>query len=173
MKEKPSLYNKGQNSTFFNVSILMKILIQTSLIAAFILFFVYYSSELTISEKGLMPYEQWSGNLVMAVIVVSCNVRIILMSHQLNIMQGFLCLIGPLLYFLLFYIIGFIVSTDSENTLEHQMSTGLYWILLIFNTFIIESIYAVDKTITNLRMSIEAKEREMKETQNRFQKQQI
>ena len=137
IKKKPELYINGQKDKYFNYQILVIILLESSLLSFFVLYLVYYSSELVLCEKGLMVYEQWSGNLVMAVIVISCNVRVVLMSHQLSIVQGFLCLIGPLLYFLIFEVIGLIIPTDSSDTLSHQMSTGLYWILLISSVFII------------------------------------
>jgi hypothetical protein len=106
--------------------------------AIFIVYTVFYSTELMLCEKGLMIYYQWSGNLIMAIVVISCNIRIILMSHQLNIMQGLLCSIGPLLYFLIFFLIDVVVDTDVQNTLSHQMSTFLYWNLLIFCCFVVE-----------------------------------
>jgi hypothetical protein len=68
---------------------------------------------------------------------MSCNIRIVLMSHQFNIVQGILCSLGPALYFFLYFLVGVIIDTNSQNTLVHQMNTGLYWILLIFNCFVI------------------------------------
>ena len=102
IKKKPDLYSEGLKDKYFNCQILVKILFESILLSLFVLCLVYYSSELVLCEKGLMVYEQWSGNLVMAIIVISCNVRVVLMSHQFSIVQGLLCLIGPLLYFLLF-----------------------------------------------------------------------
>lgn len=142
---------EGQNSEYFNNKILFKLLLQTALMAIFIVYTIFYSSELVLSEKGYMIYYQWSGNLIMAIVVICCNIRIILISHQLNIMQGFLCSIGPLLYFLIFYLIGVVIDTDSQNTLVHQMSTFLYWILMIFCCFVVEGATVVENTIVNLR----------------------
>lgn len=101
-----------------------------------------------------MIYYQWSGNLIMAIVVVICNIRIVLISHQVNIMQGFLCSIGPFLYFLIFFLIGVVVDTDAQNTLSHQMSTFLYWILLIFCCFVVEGVTVVENTIINLQKGI-------------------
>lgn len=115
---------------------------------------MYFATELTLTSKGFMIYEEWSGNLVLAIVVVSCNIRVVIMSHQFNIMQGFLCSIGVILYFILYFIEGVVIASDSRNTLAQQMFTGLYWLLLIFVTYVIEGVVVVENTIKSLNLLI-------------------
>lgn len=57
------------------------------------------------------------------------------MSNQFNIMQGILVSVGVISYYLVTYLISIILQNDIKNVLPHQMSTGLYWILVILLLF--------------------------------------
>ena len=124
-------YSEGQSSSYFNKRILILQLIKTIGLSAFLLYVVYFSSEGALSGKGLNIYGAWSGNLILAVVVWSCNIRIIIMSHQFNVLQGLFVSFGVLFYYLSYYLIGLIFTGDSKNNLSHQMSTGLYWLLVL------------------------------------------
>jgi len=78
-----------------------------------------------------MIYTEWSGNLVLAIVIITCNIRVILMSNQFNVMQGFLVSIGIISYFIITYLVSIILENDIKNMLGHSMSTGIFWILVI------------------------------------------
>lgn len=99
---KPFLYQEGQNCHYFNKKILIKLLVQTLLISVFLIYTVFYAAELTPTTGGYMTYREWEGNLVFAIVVISCNIRIVLMSHQFNIIQGFFVLFGIASYYLIY-----------------------------------------------------------------------
>lgn len=82
-----------------------------------------------------MIYEEWSGNLILAIVIVSCNIRVILISNQFNIVQGLLCSFGIITYFITYFLVGVVIESDSKNTLSHEMSTGIYWILVSLSLF--------------------------------------
>ncbi len=92
------------------------------------LFTVYYSTELVISGSGYMVYGDWTGNTIFAIVVITCNIRIITISHQFNIIQGVLCASGVILFYLSFLIVTAIIDTDSKSTLFQEMGTGVYWL---------------------------------------------
>jgi len=66
-----------------------------------------------------MIYEEWSGNMILAIVVVSCNLRVVLISNQFNVIQGLLCSFGVVSYYVTYFLIGVIIETDSKNTLGH------------------------------------------------------
>lgn len=76
------------------------------------------------------------------------------MSHQFNIVQGFIVSMSVLLYPALYLLVSIIFATDSKNTLIQQFSTGLYWLLLALMCFIIEGIYIVENNVANMKKSI-------------------
>lgn len=85
-----------------------------------------------------MIYEQWSGMLVFNVVVITANLRIITMSHQINLFQILLILSGILLYYIFYIVIEIILYSDIKNTLGNMVSSWQYWILIIFYTIILE-----------------------------------
>lgn len=56
IKEKPLLYKEGQNNSYFNKKILLRLVIQTFFISVFLTYTVYFATELAISSKGYMIY---------------------------------------------------------------------------------------------------------------------
>lgn len=101
-----------------------------------------------------MIYKNWSGNLIYAIVVICCNIRVVLMSHQFNIVQGLLCTSGVLLYPLSYFLTTVIFATDSNNTLSQQFSSGLYWLLIILICFVIEGAKVAENTIHHLKKEI-------------------
>jgi magnesium-transporting ATPase (P-type) len=130
LKQKPNYYSEGQQSSFFNRRVLIKQLIETLLAAIFLVYTVFYSTEAQISGKGTVVYLEWSGNLVLAIVVVSCNLRVLLMSHQFNIIQGILIFLGIFSYYTFTFFISIILENEIKNTLEHQLSSGTYWFIV-------------------------------------------
>ena len=76
------------------------------------------------------------------------------MSHQLNIIQCFFCFMGIVLYYLTYFLIGAVVYSDSKNTAAHQMSTGIYWLLIIFVSFVVEGLLVMENTARSINMLI-------------------
>lgn len=141
-------------SSYFNKNILLRLVIQTFFISAFLIYTVFFSTEQAISSKGYMIYQEWSGNLVLAIAVIVCNIRLILMSHQLNVMQCIFCALGIILYYLLFFVIGFLFVGNSKQTAAQSMSTGLYWLLIVFISFVIESLLVMENTAKSINLLI-------------------
>jgi len=141
-------------SSYFNKNILLRLVIQTFFISAFLIYTVFFSTQQAISSKGYMIYQEWSGNLVLAIVVIVCNIRVILMSHQLNVMQCIFCALGIILYYLLFFVIGFLFVGDSKQTAAQSMSTGLYWLLIVFISFVIESLLVMENTARSINLLI-------------------
>lgn len=54
----------------------------------------FYGAEFTLSPRCLGIYLSWSGMLIFAVIVISVNLRIILISNQISIVQLIVLLLG-------------------------------------------------------------------------------
>lgn len=131
LRLKPNYYTEGQLSSFFNRKVLIKQLIETLLAGTFLVYTVFYATEAQISGKGYVVYLEWSGNLVLAIVVVSCNLRVLLMSHQFNIIQGILIFVGVLSYYSLTFFISIILENEIKNTLEHQLSSGTYWFIVL------------------------------------------
>ena len=117
LRLKPNYYTEGQLSSFFNRKVLIKQLIETLLAGTFLVYTVFYATEAQISGKGYVVYLEWSGNLVLAIVVVSCNLRVLLMSHQFNIVQGILIFVGVLSYYSLTFFISIILENEIKNTL--------------------------------------------------------
>ncbi len=82
-----------------------------------------------------MVYSDWSGNLVLTVVIITCNIRVILMSNQFNIMQGFLVAFGIISYFIVTFLVSVILENDIKNVLPQSMSTGIFWLLVIMSLF--------------------------------------
>lgn len=112
---------------------LLRQFLTTAIVDAFLLYTVYFSTEQQIAGRGYMIYTEWSGNLILAIVVISCNIRVILMSNQLNIMQGFLVSIGIVSYFIVSYLISIILQNELKNVIGHQLGTGIFWVLVIIN----------------------------------------
>jgi hypothetical protein len=110
-------------------------LIATIIIDAFLLFTVYFASEAQLTSRGYMIYTEWSGNLILAVVIITCNIRVILMSNQFNIMQGFLVAFGIISYFIITFLVGVILENDIKNVLPQSISTGIFWLLVIMSLF--------------------------------------
>jgi phospholipid-transporting ATPase len=151
MKQKPSLYKEGQNCLYFNKTVLIRALLDPLLASILILYVVFYSTEFALCSRGYMIYKEWSGNLIFSIIVVACNIRIVIMSHQFNIVQGFITSMSVILYPILYLLVSVILATDSKNTLFHQFSTGLYWLLLVLVCFVNEGFKIVENNIVKMK----------------------
>lgn len=91
---------------------------------------------------------------MLAIVVVSCNLRVLLMSHQFNIVQGILIFVGILSYYSFTFFISIILENEIKNTLEHQLSSGTYWFILFFSCFILEGYYILSNTLYNMNLAI-------------------
>jgi hypothetical protein len=82
-----------------------------------------------------MIYTEWSGNLILAVVIITCNIRVILMSNQFNIMQGIFVFFGIISYFIITFLVSLIFENDIKNMLPQSISTGIFWLLVIMPLF--------------------------------------
>lgn len=112
---------------------LLRQFIATVIIDIFLLFTVYYGSEYQLTSRGYMIYTEWSGNLVLAVVIITCNIRVILMSNQFNIMQGFFVSFGIISYFIVTFLVSLILENDIKNMLPQSVGTGIFWLLVIIS----------------------------------------
>lgn len=76
--------------------------------------------------------------LVFNAVVITVNIRIITMSHQINLFQILLILSGIFLYYAFYIVVEIILYSDIKNTLGNMISSWQYWLLLIFYTIILE-----------------------------------
>jgi hypothetical protein len=138
---KPYLYREGQSHQYFNREILFKQIISTLCISIFLVLPSYYICEVSISPSGYVIYEEWNGMLIFNIVVVSANIRIWNMSNQFNLFQLFLCSVGIVSFYGMFWIIEILLYADVKNTLNHMLTSWLYWLLLVFYTLVIEGWY--------------------------------
>jgi predicted cobalt transporter CbtA len=113
----------------------MRQFIATILIDTFLLYTVYFSTEQQLTGRGYMIYTEWSGNLILAIVVMACNIRVIMISNQLNVMQGLLVSFGIISYFMITYLISIILQNELKNVIAQQFSTGIFWVLVIIILF--------------------------------------
>ena len=130
MRENPWRYNEGQTNKYFNRRILIQQLIEAIIYATLLVYIVYYSTELEISSRGLIIYEEWSGNMILSIVVFTCNIRIIVISNQFSVFQGLLVFLGIFIYYLSYFLIGVTFENDAKGSISHQISTGIYWLLV-------------------------------------------
>ncbi len=79
--------------------------------------------------------------LIFNIVIITVNIRILNMSSQISIFLVLLCIFGVATYYLMFFLIEILFYTDVRNTLQHQLSTWLYWVLIVLYVFVVEGIY--------------------------------
>ncbi len=79
---------------------------------------------------GHMMFESSTGMVVLTIVVIICNIRPALFSYGLHAVFLLSCLLGVLLFYLVYVFIEYILYTDIKNTLSWQMSTIQYWLLV-------------------------------------------
>jgi hypothetical protein len=109
--------------------------------SVFLVFSSYFITNYTILANGLIAYETWNGMFIFNVVIITVNIRIINMSSQLSLLLAFLCSFGVASYYLMFFLIEILFFTEVRNTLTHQLTTWLYWLLIALYVFAIEGLY--------------------------------
>jgi hypothetical protein len=137
------LYSEGQQNNYFNGWILVRQILTTIVSSIFVVLTVYYLTNFTIIENGLVGYGSWSGMFIFNIVIITVNVRIWNMSHQVNFVQILLCVFGIAMYYACFFLIGVLFYTDVKNTLYHQVTTWLYWVMVALYVFAIEGMYHI------------------------------
>ena len=99
---------------------------------------IYFSTSFTIQSEGLMAYEIWAGMLIFNIVVVSINIRILIISDQLSPILLITCFAGIISYYLVFLFVEVILYSDVKDTLINQFGNGQFWMLLIFFCVLIE-----------------------------------
>ena len=88
-----------------------------------------------------MAYEIWNGMLIFNVVIITVNLRILNMSSQLSLLLVMLCSFGVVTYYVMFFLIEILFYTEVKNTLTHQITTWMYWVLIALYVFAVEGIY--------------------------------
>jgi hypothetical protein len=78
-----------------------------------------------------MAYEIWSGMLVFNVVVVCVNVRIYVISSQISPILVIASILSVLSYYLIFFLVEVMIYSDCKNLLNHQLASGMFWLLVI------------------------------------------
>lgn len=79
--------------------------------------------------------------LILAVVIITVNLRIFNMSSQLTPLLVLLCSFGVFSYYLMFFLIEILFYTDVKNTLTHQVTIWIYWMLIVMYVFAVEGLY--------------------------------
>jgi hypothetical protein len=87
---------------------------------------------------------------VFNVVVITVNIRIWNMSNQISVLQFVLGLLSIGSYYLVFFLIEILFYTEVKNTLTHQVTTWIYWILLVLYCFAIEGMYHISTRVNYL-----------------------
>jgi len=154
MVKKPYLYSEGQKGAYFNKGILIRQILTTVVSSVFLVVTSFYITNFTILYNGLIAYESWNGMFVFNVVIITVNIRIWNMSNQISILQAFLCIFGIGSYYLMFFLIEILFYTEVKNTLTHQITTWLYWILIALYAFAIEGTYHISNRAYYLWLKI-------------------
>lgn len=78
-----------------------------------------------------MAYEIWSGMLVFNVVVICVNVRIYMISSQISPILVIASILSVLSYYLIFFLVEVMIYSDCKNLLNHQLASGMFWLLVI------------------------------------------
>lgn len=87
---------------------------------------------------------------VFNVVVITVNIRVWNMSNQISVLQFVLGLLSIGSYYLVFFLIEILFYTEVKNTLSHQVTTWIYWILLVLYCFAIEGMYHISTRVNYL-----------------------
>lgn len=85
-----------------------------------------------------MTFQIWSGMLVFNICVFSANIRIFMVSNQISSLLLISVLMSVISYYLIFLFVGAILYSDVKNVLAKQLSSGIFWLVLVTMTFAIE-----------------------------------
>lgn len=103
-----------------------------------IVYVVFYGTSYALQPEGLMVYQIWSGMLIFNIVVVSINIRVLILSDQISLSLLISCISGIVSYYLMFLLVEVILYSDVKDTLSNQMSNSQYWLLLIFVCLVVE-----------------------------------
>lgn len=79
---------------------------------------------------GRVFYESANGMIVLAIVVIICNIRPALFSYGLHATLLIVSFLGILSFYIVDVFIEFMLDTDIKNTLFWQLSSPQYWILV-------------------------------------------
>ena len=116
----------------------MKLVFTTIAFGVLIVYVVFYGTSYALQPEGLMVYKIWSGMLIFNIVVVSINIRVLIMSDQISLALLISCLSGIVSYYVMFVLVEVILYSDLKATLSNQMSNSQYWLLLIFVCLVVE-----------------------------------
>lgn len=114
----------------------------TSIFGIIFVYVTYFGNEFALSDRGYMTFEVWSGMLVFNAVVISVNVRIYMISNQISPALVLSSVLSVCSYYLIFFFVEVILYSDCKNVLNHQLSSGIFW-LLVFDAFIVVTCFGV------------------------------
>lgn len=133
----------------------MRQILTTILSSGFLVVTSYYITNFTILANGLIGYESWTGMFIFNVVIITVNIRILNMSSQISVLQACLSIFGIGSYYIMFFLIEILFYAEVKNTLNHQLSTWLYWILIVLYAFAIEGMYHISNRVHFLQLKID------------------
>lgn len=68
--------------------------------------------------------------LVFNVVVLSVNIRIYMISNQISPALVLASVLSVSSYYLIFFFVEIILYSDCKNVLNHQLSSGIFWLLV-------------------------------------------
>ena len=86
-----------------------------------------------------MIFNIWSGMLIFNIVVVSVNIRVYLISNQISLVMVISSVCSVLSYYLVFFLVEVILYSDVKNVLNHQLQSGIFWLILLPMVFAIEA----------------------------------
>ena len=86
-----------------------------------------------------MIFNIWSGMLIFNIVVVSVNIRVYLISNQISLVMVISSVCSVLSYYLVFSLVEVILYSDVKNVLNHQLQSGIFWLILLPMVFAIEA----------------------------------
>lgn len=97
-----------------------------------VVYTTFFGNELALLGEGFMSFEIWSGMLVFNVVVISVNIRVYMISNQISLALLLASVLSVCSYYLIFFFVEIIFYSDCKNVLNHQLASGVFWLLVLF-----------------------------------------
>lgn len=111
--------------------------------AVALVYVVFFAENSALYSPGYVVYTEWSGMTILTVIVLTCNIRVMLLSNQLSILLATLCFLGCLGYFLVFYIFTILPNTSYNSMLWRMVGSIEWWLVVGMLVWAIEGTYFI------------------------------